>query len=100
MFSREANPTEVDFPSFTSFVAAMLVNGVIFDYKVGDPAKLDPGPARASLTRLVTARCGDYYADAPLEAARVVMFTYPRAGPAFGKARTPTGEELLRRFQL
>jgi hypothetical protein len=30
VYDLDANPTEIDFPSFTSFVAAMIVNDVFF----------------------------------------------------------------------
>jgi hypothetical protein len=99
VYDLDANPTEIDFPSFTSLVATMIANDVIF-HPATDPVELNPGVARAGLTCLVSTRHGDFYANAALDAAAVVAFTYPGNGPAFGKARTPVGHALLQRLQL
>lgn len=100
VWCREGPPNEVDFPTFSQFVAAMVVNDVILDHEAGAPAELDPGLARTDLTCLVSARCGEYYADAALKSATVVAFAYPARGRLFGKARTPAGEERLQRLRL
>jgi len=99
VYDLDANPTEIDFPSFTLLVAAMIVNDVIF-HPATDPVELNPGVARAGLTCLVSTRRGGFYADAALDTAAVVAFAYPGNGPAFGEARTPAGHALLQRFQL
>jgi hypothetical protein len=94
---------EIDFSNFSSFVPAMIVNDVIFNYETEAeaPVELNPGAAREALACLISsAGCGDFYADAPLESATVVMFTYPENGSAFGRARTPTGHALLERLRL
>lgn len=98
VFSLEASPNEKDFPAFSHFVAAMIVNDVIFDYTTEEPVELNPGFVRANLACFVTARCGDFFADAPLEKATVVAFVYPGNGPAYGKSRTPAGQALLQRL--
>ena len=100
VYDLDTNPAQVDFPSFTSLVAAMIVNDVIFGSDTDEPMELNPGVARAGLTCFVSNRRGDFYADAVLEAAAVVMFSYPGNGPAYGKARTPAGHTLLQRLQL
>ena len=97
VFSLETNPDEVDFPSFTMFVAAMIVGDVIFDYETEAPVELNDDSACADLTCLVSARCGNLFADTALGSATVVVFAYPGNGPLFGKARTPTGRALLHR---
>ena len=99
VYDLDTNPTQIDFPSFTSLVAAMIVNDVIFGSDTDEPKELNPGVARAGLTCFVSNRRGDFYADAVLDAAAVVMFAYPGNGPAYGKARTPAGHTLLQRFQ-
>ena len=78
----------------------MTVNDVIFGSDADEPMELNPGVARAGLTCFVSNRRGDFYADAVLEAAAVVMFAYPGNGRAYGKARTPVGHILLQRLQL
>jgi hypothetical protein len=100
VYDLDAKPTQIDFPSFTSLVAAMIVNDVIFGSDADEPMELNPGVARAGLTRFVSTRRGDFYADAALDVAAVVMFAYPENGPACGKARTHAGYTLLQRFQL
>jgi hypothetical protein len=100
VYDLDANPTQIDFPSFTSLVAAMIANDVIFGSDAEEPVELNPGVARAGLTCFVSTRYGDFYADAVLAAAAVVMFAYPGNGPAYGKARTHAGHTLLQRFQL
>ena len=100
VYDLDANPTQIDFPSFTSLVAAMIVNDVIFGSDTDEPVELNPGVARAGLTCFVSTRRGDFYADVVLDAAAIVMFTYPGNGPACGKARTYAGHTLLQRFQL
>lgn len=100
VFSLEEGPSEFDFPSFTSFVAAMIASDVIFDYSTEEPIELEPSSVRADLTCLVSGRCGDVYADAALDSATVVAFAYPRGGPAYGRSRTPAGHALLQRLRL
>lgn len=91
---------EIDFQSFTSFVAAMIINDVIFA-SATDPVELNPGAACAGLTCIISSRVGNFYAEAALDAApSVVMFAYPGNGPASGKSRTPAGHALLERFRL
>jgi len=100
VYDLDANPAKIDFPSFTSLVAAMIVNDVIFGSDTDEPVELNPGVARAGLTCFVSTRHGDFYADGVLDAAAVVMFAYPGNGPAYGKTRTHAGHTLLQRFQL
>jgi hypothetical protein len=100
VYDLDADPTQVDFPSFTSLVAAMIVNDVIFGSGTDKPVKLNPDAARGDLTCFVSTPRGDFYADAVLDAATVVMFAYPGNGPAYGKARTHAGHTLLHRSQL
>ena len=99
--SEEGIPNNSDaFPSFSKFVAAMIVNDVLFaGQSTGEAPELDRDSARAALTRFVSSRSGDYFADAPLESATVVMFAYPNGGPVFGKSRTSAGHELLQRLR-
>jgi len=78
----------------------MIVNDVIFGSDTDEPVELNPSAARAGLTCFVSTRHGDFYADAVLDAAGVVMFAYPGNGPACGKARTHAGHTLLQQFQL
>jgi hypothetical protein len=99
VYDLDTNPTQTIFPSFTSLVAAMIVNDVIFGSDT-EPVELNPDVARGDLTCFVSSPYGDSYADAVLEAAAVVMFAYPGNGPAYGKARTQAGHTLLQRFQL
>lgn len=89
-------PNEV-FQSFSQFVAAMIVNDVLFPRGA---VQLNRESARAELMCLVTSTVGDFFADAPLESATVVMFAYPGNGPVYGKARTPAGNALLQRLRL
>ncbi len=98
VYDLDAKPSEIDFPSFTSLVAVMIVNDVIF-HPAAEPVELNPGVARASLTCFAPTPHGDFYADATLDAATVVMYAYAK-GPAYGKARTPAGYALLQRLQL
>lgn len=89
------------FSCFTDFVAAMTVNDAIFgDPMVDDTVELNPRDARRTLARLVASRVGDFYADAPLESASVVMFDYLGDGPTVGKARNATGRQLLDRLRI
>jgi hypothetical protein len=99
VYNLDASPIQIDFPSFTSLVAAMFVNDVIFGSDTDEPVELIPDVARAGLTCSVSTRHGDFFADAVLDAAPVVMFAYPGNGPAYGKARTHAGHTLLQRFQ-
>jgi hypothetical protein len=100
VFVLEATPDEVAFPSFTSFVAGMIVNDVLFGHATEKPVEVDPRSASANLVCLVSARYGDFYADTTLESATVVIFAYPGADPAFGKSRTPEGQGLLEQLRL
>jgi hypothetical protein len=101
IISLDGDPNEIDFPTFTSFVAAMIVNDVIFfDDETGGSVELNPASVHIELTCLLSARCGAYYADAALESANVVAFAYPGNGPAFGKARVSAGSALLERLRL
>jgi hypothetical protein len=89
---------EVVSPSFSEFVALMIVNDVVFDYAVEAPIELNLDATRADKMRPVSACFGDLYADNNLESATVVMFAYPNDGPVYGKARTPEGRRFLQRF--
>jgi hypothetical protein len=91
---------EVAFPSFSRFVAAMIVNDVLFDYESEEPVKLTRDSIRTDMTCFVSSRYGDFFADDPLESATVVIFAYPGDGPVYGKSRTPEGRLLLQRLHL
>lgn len=65
-----------------------------------EPVELNHHSARQVLTCFVSSRVGDFYSDATLESATVVMFAYPGDGPAYGKSRTPSGASLLDRLRL
>jgi hypothetical protein len=96
----DENPDQIVFPIFSGFVAAMIINDVLFFEEAGaEPIALDRDAARAALTCLVPSRVGDFFANAPLESATVVMFAYPGNGPALGKSRTPAGRNLLQRLR-
>jgi hypothetical protein len=99
VYSLAAGTDEIEFPTFTSFVGAMIVNDLLFADNREEPVELDPDSARAALQCLVSARCGDFYADAPLESATVVMFIYPDGAAAYGKSRTPAGRALLEQLE-
>ena len=99
VYSVYANPGETEFPSFSTFVAGMVVNDVLVDYETEAPVELNRDSSRAELTFFVASRCGEFLADAPLETATIVAFAYPGDGPVLGKARTPTGRERLQRFR-
>lgn len=92
---------EVVCASFSKFVAAMIMNDVIFDNETEAPVELYRASARATLTCLVPGAFGDFFADAPIESATVVMFDYNgEDGPAYGKSRTSEGQALLERMRL
>jgi hypothetical protein len=105
---RRADPPVVDetegpdndvYPSFSKFVAAMIINEVIFgDEGYDEQVDLDPESVRRSLKCLVPGRYGDVFTDGTLESASVVAFTYPNNGPAYGIARTQAGCKLLERL--
>ncbi len=99
VYSLAAGMDESEFPNFTSFVGAMIVNDLLFADHREEPVELDPSSARAALHCLVSARCGDFYTDAPLESATVVMFLYPDGAPAYAKSRTPAGRALLEHLE-
>jgi hypothetical protein len=89
------------FSCFTDFVAAMAVNDALFgDPTIDDPVESNPREARRSLVRAVASRVGDFYADAPLESAAVVMFDHLGDGPTVGRARTASGRQLLDRLRI
>jgi hypothetical protein len=92
--SREKSNEAVS-SSFSKFVAAMIVNDVLFDYETEEPVELEHDAARADVMCLVSSCCGDFFADGPLDSAAVVMFAYPGDGPVYGKSRTPAGRALL-----
>jgi hypothetical protein len=99
--ARDGSPGgEVVCATFSSFVAAMIMNDVIFDYETDPPVELDPASARSGLTCLVSGSLGRFFADALLESATVVMFDYGgNDGPVLGKSRTPEGRALLDRWR-
>jgi hypothetical protein len=78
----------------------MIVNDLLFDYETAEPVELDRDAARQGMTCLVSARCGQFLIDAPLESATIVMFAYPNDGPVFGKSRTPEGRARLEALRL
>ena len=101
VFSLDANLDGVEFPSFSGFVAAMIINDVLFGTGAhGDPVELDYEMVQHALTCLVASNCGDFFIDTPLESAEVVAFAYPGGGPVKGKARCPAGRALLERLRL
>jgi hypothetical protein len=93
-------PNGLDFPNFSRFVAAMIVNDFIFDYETEGPIELNRDAATEEMASLVSARCGQFLMDAPLESATIVVFLYPKNGPVCAKARTPTGRARLERLRL
>lgn len=96
----EENPDSIVFPNFSGFVAAMIINDVLFAGEAQEGLiELNRDPARDALTRLVPSLYGDFFVDAPLGSATIVMFAYPRNGPVYGKSRTPAGCEILQRFR-
>jgi hypothetical protein len=98
--SREGDPPNgLDFPDFSRFVAAMIVNDFLFDYETEKPVELDRDAAGEGMTCLVSARCGQVLIDAPLESATIVMFAYP-SGPVYGKSRTAEGRARLEELRL
>jgi hypothetical protein len=99
--SYEGNPPNaVDFPTFLSFVTAMIANDVLFDYETEEPVELNPHAACEGMTCIVSARCGDLFADSSLESATIIMFAYPENGPVFGKSRTPAGRARLEGLRI
>ncbi len=95
----DAEGGQVVSAAFTQFVAAMVINDVLFDYETEEPLELRRRSACAEGMRLVSSCYGDFIADGPLESATIVMYAYPRRGPVLGKSRTPEGRALLRRLQ-
>lgn len=90
---------EVISPTFSDFVATVIVNDVIFDYETEAPVELNRESTWANHVRLVSQFCGGVYADRNLESATIVVFVYPGGGPVFGKSRTPAGRTLLESLQ-
>lgn len=90
-------PGQLAFPRFSQFVAAMIINEVIYGTSM-EAAELDPVAARVNLVCLVSSSSGDFYTDASLEIATVVAFCYPKGSAAHGKARNAAGRELLNRL--
>lgn len=86
-------------PTFSKFVAAMVVNDVLFGSGIEEPIELKRNSAHAHPMHFVTSCCGDFFADGPLESATVVMFAYPENGEVYGRSRTPAGRALLRRLR-
>lgn len=90
---------DIEFPCFSMFVGAMIANDVLVGCKE-EPVDLNPDAARAALTcPLVSSGVGNFFADAPLEFATIMMFDYLGNGPALGKSRTPEGVAMLQRLQ-
>ena len=85
--------------NFSRFVAAMIVNDVLFDYSTEEPISLNHDSVHAERMRLFSSCNGDFLADGPLESSTVVIFAYPGNGPVYGKSRTSAGRALLRRLQ-
>ena len=94
--SREKN-NDIVSRSFSEFVAAMIVNDLLFDYRTEEPIELKRDSVGAEEMRYVASCCGDFFTDGPLESASVVMFAYPENGPVYGKSRTPEGRDMLQR---
>ena len=92
-------PNGLDFPDFSRFVAAMIVNDFLFDYETEEPVELNRDTAPEGMTCLVSARCGQFLMDAPLESATIVMFAYPKNGPVYGKSNTPAGQARLQQLR-
>jgi hypothetical protein len=98
--SPEENPNDIEFQSFSEFVAAMIINDVLFaDETTGEPVELNHDAARTTLMCIVSSGRGDFFGDAPLESATVVMWAISQNSPAFGKSRTLAGRALLNRLQ-
>jgi hypothetical protein len=91
----EGEPAGAVFVTFSDFVGAMVANDVLFADPADPAAELDPATALAGMTRLVSSRVGEYFADAPLEAATAVLFAYPGGAPVFGKGRGAAGRTRL-----
>lgn len=87
---------EPAFPSFSEFVAAMVVNDFLFaNDETGEPTELAM-EARSELAALGTGQLGlDFFTNGPLESATVVAFAYP--DKVLAKARTPAGTAWLAR---
>lgn len=83
------------FSSFSQFVAAMIMNDKLYSDVAEDAVELNPDKVLTALTCVVQSTVGNFYADAPLDRATVIAFSYPRNGPAHGKSRTPDGHALL-----
>lgn len=87
-------------PTFSQFVAAMIINDLLFfDDETGPPVELKRASRNAMDMRPVASCCGDVMADGPLESATIVIYAYPNNGPLFGKARTLEGQTLLSRWR-
>jgi hypothetical protein len=84
--------------SFSEFVAAMVVNDVLFGDESQEPAELNRNPAYVDQMFQFASCYGDFLSDGPLESATVVVFSYPGNGESFGKARNPSGRVLLERL--
>lgn len=99
--SYEGDPSNsLCFPDFSRFVAAMIVNDFLFDNETEEPVDLNRNTATEGMTCLVSARCGQFLMDAPLEAATIVMFVYPKNGPVCAKSRTSAGRARLEQLRL
>jgi len=49
-------------PSFSKFVAAMIVNDLLFDYETEEPIELERDSIRADGMSYVSSCCGDFFA--------------------------------------
>ena len=76
-------------PSFSKFVAAMIINDVLFDYETEEPVELKRAAACVEGMRIVASCFGDFVADGPLESAAVMLFAYPRNGPLLEAVAKP-----------
>ncbi len=91
---------EIASPTFSNFVAAMIVNDLLFfDDESGEPLELKPGTLPLEGMHNVASCGGDFMADGPLESATIVMYAYSHNGPLFGKSRTHEGRTVLSRLR-
>ena len=77
---------EPDFPAFSTFVASMIINAVIFDYEAEEPIELSRAQAARDLHCFLSTRRGDFLTEGALEVTNFVAFAYPSDGPVCGRS--------------
>jgi hypothetical protein len=91
-------PDDISHPSFSKFVAAMIINDILF--ADGNYVELKPQAARSALIPLNLSTDESLFADGPLESATVLVFDYHGDGPVCAKARAPAGNALLQQLRI